>query len=95
MPGELLQPAPTNPYYQNGAGSEDDRHEDSNSGSEGGSEIGSPESQDDLEIIEVPDEEFPLMFRQIDGRLYHASPTAPYALPVDAPEQQVSCGALS
>jgi hypothetical protein len=92
MPVRLRSPSPTNPHYQNGDESEDDPHEGDGNESDAVSESGSEPS--DEEIYEVPDEAFPSMFLEIGRRLYHSSPTAPYALPVDTPEQEVRDGAL-
>ena len=41
-------------------------------------------------LISVTSEEFPHYFIEREGRLFHSSPTAPYPLPVDTPEQEVS-----
>ncbi|KAF9562857.1 S-adenosyl-L-methionine-dependent methyltransferase [Agrocybe pediades] len=39
-------------------------------------------------LDELTDEEFPEHFSERDGRLFHSSPTSPYPLPVDTPEQE-------
>lgn len=91
MPGRLRSLSPTDPHYQNGAESENEPHEGEGTESEAASESGS-ESPDDG-IDELLDDDFPLKFLEIGRRLYHSSPTAPYALPVDTPEQEVRGGA--
>lgn len=45
---------------------------------------GSPASVEELEA-----EEFPTYFSERNGRLFHASATSPYPLPVDGPEHEV------
>jgi len=66
------------PFNGNGSDLHD---EDPNSESDSGSE-GS--------LYEIQSEDFPLHFSERDDRLFHASPTSPYPLPVDTPEQEVN-----
>lgn len=69
-------------------------HHNSDNESESGSE-GHVEQTDgnnpgipDNEVEEIGPNDFPRYFDEVDGRLFHSSPTSPYPLPVDAPEQQ-------
>ncbi|KAL9708781.1 hypothetical protein Ac2012v2_007935 [Leucoagaricus gongylophorus] len=42
----------------------------------------------DDEVEELEADDFPSYFNEADGRLFHSSPTSPYPLPVDTPEQE-------
>jgi hypothetical protein len=48
----------------------------------------------DASIDELEAEDFPTYFHEVERRLYHSSPTCPYPLPVDAPEQEVSSNTI-
>ncbi|KAF9047171.1 S-adenosyl-L-methionine-dependent methyltransferase [Hymenopellis radicata] len=50
-------------------------------------------SDDDLsdaesDLVSIASDEFPGYFTERNGRLFHSSPTVPYPLPVDTPEQE-------
>ncbi|SJL09903.1 uncharacterized protein ARMOST_13284 [Armillaria ostoyae] len=45
------------------------------------------EDSSDLDNSDV-DDDFPSYFVESNGRLFHSSPTCPYPLPIDTPEQQ-------
>ncbi|KAJ3568691.1 hypothetical protein NP233_g5554 [Leucocoprinus birnbaumii] len=42
----------------------------------------------DHDVDELEGSEFPRYFHESDNRLFHSSPTSPYPLPVDTPEQE-------
>ncbi|KXN90757.1 hypothetical protein AN958_03644 [Leucoagaricus sp. SymC.cos] len=73
------------PYHR------DSDNESDTSGSEGYDEETNGQfavhsTSDDVEPLQQAD--FPSFFNEINGRLYHSSPTCPYPLPVDTPEQE-------
>ena len=55
-----------------------------------GAEYDDGDSSDSESITTVPDEEFPRLFQERDGRLFHShGDSLPYPLPVDTPETDV------
>jgi hypothetical protein len=46
------------------------------------------------DLTEVARDDFPSYFEERDGRLFHSHGGSPYPLPVDTPEQNVTCASL-